>query len=220
MINKKLALLALITLGARMVFAQADPCADTLQINTKLKAIRDIDQNSRAEFIKVMATNDPQKTKELALQMRAADKENQQYVSALLDKCGWPTGLSAENNHTMFLVIDHADVAYMDKYFALLKQQAELGVVPKSDLATLQDRILLRKGERQLYGTQTFKTGPIVNVWPIENVDRLAEKRKAMGLEPMDEYIESVKKAYHAEVVWDKNLTVQEAQQKLGKKLQ
>lgn len=220
MINKKLTLLVLMTLGARAVLAQTDLCTDTLQLNAKLKTIREVDQNSRAQFIKVMATNDSQKTKELALQMRATDKENQQYVGALLDKCGWPKGLSSENNHTLFLVIDHANVAYMDKYFPLLKQQAELGVVPKSDFATLQDRILLRKGKKQLYGTQTFKTGSVVNVWPVDNLDGLAENRKAMGLEPMDAYIEAVKKAYHADVIWDKNLTVEEAQQKLGKKFQ
>jgi len=60
-------------------------------------------------------------------------------------------------NNTIFLVIDHADSAFMNKYFPLIQQQADNGVVAKSDLATLQDRMLMRRGLKQLYGTQTFK---------------------------------------------------------------
>ncbi|MCC8407829.1 hypothetical protein LJ707_02740 [Mucilaginibacter sp. UR6-1] len=217
--NKILAFLLFIIPGTQAVVAQTIPCTDTAKLNTKLKAIRDVDQNSRAQFIKVMAENNPQKTKELALQMKATDKENQQFVGGLLDTCGWPKGLSAENNHTIFLVIDHGEIPFMNKYFPYVKQQADLGVVPKSDLATIQDRVLLRNGKKQVYGTQTFKAGAVVNVWPVDNIDGLAERRKAMGLEPMDEYLEAVKKAYHAEVTWDKSLTVENAQQKTGKKL-
>lgn len=200
------------------VTAQDIPCNDLNKITAKLKAIQEVDQASRAMFIKQAAENNPQKTKELALKMKATDKENQQYVGELLDNCGWPKGLSAANNHTIFLVIDHAEAPYMTKYFPLLKQQADLGSVAKSDLATLEDRMLLRSGFMQVYGTQTFKIGNVVHIWPIDNVETIEERRKAMGLNSMNEYIEEVKKRYSADVSWDKSLTVEVAQQKMQKK--
>ncbi|WP_345949178.1 DUF6624 domain-containing protein [Mucilaginibacter sp. PAMB04274] len=179
----------------------------------------EVDQNSRKEFIKQLGENNPQKTRELALQMKKTDKENQQFVGELLDNCGWPKGLSAENNHTLFLVIDHAETEYANKYFPFIKQQAELGTVLKSDLATLQDRILLKKGQKQLYGTQTFKVGPVIHVWPVDNIDGLSERRQAMGMQAMDEYIQTVKKTYRSEVEWDRSLSVEDAQKLMGKKL-
>ncbi|WDF55867.1 DUF6624 domain-containing protein [Mucilaginibacter sp. KACC 22063] len=187
-------------------------------MNIKLKAIRDIDQNSRKEFIKIYAENNPEKTKALALQMKKTDKENQQFVAGLLDSCGWPNGLSAANNHTIFLVIDHGEIDYANKYLPLVKQQAELGIVPKSDLATLQDRILLRNGQKQLYGTQTLTIGTIIKVWPVDEPAGLDERRKTMGLQPMDEYLQAVKKSYRSEVYWDKTLTVEEAQRTMIRK--
>jgi len=39
-----------------------------------------------------------------------------------------------------------------------------------------------------------------------------------MGLNPMNEYIEEVKKRYSADVSWDKSLTVEGAKQKMQKK--
>ena len=216
--KNSLIILLLTLLGINKVIAQDIPCDDFNKITTKLESIREVDQSSRAFFIKQAAENDPLKTKELALKMKATDKENQHYVSGLLDNCGWPKGLSEDNNHTIFLVIDHADAAYMTKYFPLLKQQADLGIVAKSNLATLQDRMLLRSGFMQVYGTQTFKIGNVMYIWPIENVGTIEERRKAMGLNSMNEYIEEVKKRYSAEVSWDRTLTVAEAQQKMQRK--
>ena len=211
--------LLLILIGTRTVVAQTIPCADSTNLRTRLNTIMEIDQNSRKEFIKQLSENNPQKSKELALQMKKTDKENQQFVSELLDNCGWPKGLSGENNHTIFLVIDHAETDYANKYFPYIKQQAELGIILKSDLATLQDRIMLKKGQKQLYGTQTFKVGAVIHVWPVENIDGLSERRKAMGLPPMDEYIQIVKNRYRSEVEWNRSLTVEDAQQLMRKKL-
>jgi len=209
----------LILIGTRTVVAQSIPCADSTNLRTRLNTIMEIDQNSRKEFIKQLSENNPQKSKELALQMKKTDKENQQFVSELLDNCGWPKGLSAENNHTIFLVIDHAETDYANKYFPFIKQQAELGIILKSDLATLQDRIMLKKGQKQLYGTQTFKVGALIHVWPVDNIDGLSERRKAMGLPPMDEYIQIVKNRYRSEVEWNRSLTVEDAKQLMAKKL-
>jgi len=199
-------------------FAQDIPCNDSLAISQKLKSVREKDQQIRARVIKEMATKDSEKIKQIALEMRASDKENQLLISELLDKCGWPKGLNVLDNNTIFLVIDHADTAYMKKYFPLLKSQAEAGVVAKGDLATLADRMQMRSGKKQLYGTQTFKVGGTVTVWPIADWENLATNRKRMELMPMEEYILLLKKTYQAEVIWDKDMSVETAQEKMRKK--
>ena len=70
----------------------------------------------------------------------------------------------------------------------------------------------------QRYGTQTPTIGTVIKVWPVNDPAGLDERRKAMGMQPMDEYLQAVKKTYRSEVYWDKSLTVEEAQQKMVKK--
>lgn len=210
----------LLFLSFSTLHAQDLACNDRKAISEKLKMIREADQGIRSRVIKEMATKDPEAMKKVALEMKASDKQNQLFIGSFLDRCGWPKGLSAEENNTIFLVIDHADTAFMAKYFPILKLQANQGIVAKRDLATLQDRMQLRSGKKQTYGTQTLKTGNIVTIWPIDDPQNLDERRKEIGLLTMNEYIELLKKTYQAEVIWDKDLTVEVAQEKMRKKNQ
>ncbi|MFW0718315.1 DUF6624 domain-containing protein [Pedobacter sp. N23S346] len=215
---KKIFYFFLLFLAFNRANAQDVQCYDGLAISQKLKMIREADQEIRAKLIKEMATKNPEAMKKVALEMKTSDRQNQLYIASLLDQCGWPKGLSAIENNTIFLVIDHADTAYMSKYFPVLKKQADMGIVAKSDLATLQDRMLLRSGKKQVFGTQTIKNGQVVTVWPIENPDGLDNRRNQMGLTPMNEYIELLKKNYQSEVIWDKDLPIEAAQEKMRKK--
>lgn len=216
--QKSLLTLLFIFSGFLTCFAQDIPCNDSLAISQQLISIRDKDQQIRARLIKEIATSDSEKIKQIALEMKASDKENQLTIAALLDRCGWPKGLNTVENNTIFLVIDHADTAYMRKYFPLLKTQADLGVVAKSDLATLQDRMQMRSGKKQSFGTQTFKVGSTVTIWPIAEPADLESRRRLMGLIPMDEYLLLLKKTYQSEIIWDKDMPVEAAQEKMRKK--
>lgn len=215
---KKILSILLLVLAFNLSYAQDLPCNDSLAIKQKLKTIREADQEIRARIIQEMATKDPEAMKKIALEMKASDRQNQLYIASLLDQCGWPKGLNAVENNTIFLVIDHADTAFMSKYFPVLKVQADMGIVAKTDLATLQDRMQLRNGKKQTFGTQTLKTGNIVTIWPIDNPDDLDTRRKQMGLMPMSEYIILLKKNYQSEVIWDKDLSIAAAQEMMRKK--
>jgi len=215
---KNLILFLFLFLSFPALHAQDLICNDRKTISEKLKMIREADQGIRSRIIKEMATKDPEAMKKVALEMKASDKQNQLFIGSFLDRCGWLKGLSAEENNTIFLVIDHADTAFMARYFPILKLQADQGIVAKRDLATLQDRMQLRSGKKQTYGTQTLKTGNIVTIWPIDDPQNLDERRKEMGLLTMNEYIELLKKTYQSEVIWDKDLTVEAAQEKMRKK--
>lgn len=81
--------------------------------------------------------------------------------------------------------------------------------------------MLLRSGKKQLFGTQTityFKEGNVITIWAMDEPQNLDERRKEMGLLAMNEYIELLKKTYQSEVIWDKDLTVEAAQEKMRKK--
>ncbi|MDQ1096722.1 MULTISPECIES: DUF6624 domain-containing protein [Chryseobacterium] len=208
----------LIIAGTFSVSAQEINCKDHTAVKEKLKAIHETDQQIRSRIKKEMPSGDVSKIKEMALEMKASDKQNQLYISQLLDQCGWPEGLTAEESSAIFLVIDHADIAFMQKYLPVLESQAQVGNVSKSDLATIRDRVQMLTGKKQAYGTQTFKVGNEVYVWPVDQETMLDDRRKEMGLPSMQEYIGMLNNAYKSKVIWDKQLTVEEAASKMAKK--
>jgi hypothetical protein len=142
-----------------------------------------------------------------------ADKENQAMVFDILDNSGWPEGLSEEAVQTIFLVIDHADLEYQQKYFDLLREQAERGILPMDDLVTLQDRILMGEGKPQKHGTQTRMVGrdgkAVVYLWPVEDAENLDARRAEVGLPPIAEYLDIMTEYLggEMEMIWDKTLT-------------
>jgi hypothetical protein len=76
-----------------------------------------------------------------------------------------------------------------------MKTQPKDEVDPR-DTAYLTDRVLIGTGKRQLYGTQViFKDGKFVPN-PIEDADQVDERRKAIGMEPLQEYLKFVEQAY------------------------
>ncbi len=120
--------------------------------------------------------------------MNKSDKENQKTIFKMLDKEGWPEGLSEKANDAIFLVIQYASHEDRLKYSKMLKLQADKGIVEQKDYATLYDRVLMEKGKKQIYGTQMvakIKDGKRVSyVWPVEEPEKIDELRLSIGLLP------------------------------------
>jgi hypothetical protein len=70
-----------------------------------------------------------------------------------------------------------------------LEQSVKDGESQAYDLAMLQDRVLMRQGKKQIYGSQVVfnKTGEPV-FYPIEDERNVNARRKKVGLEPLEEY--------------------------------
>jgi hypothetical protein len=130
--------------------------------------------------------------KPLLREMAIADSTNLLRIVEILEKRGWPKKamVGAQAGVTLFLVIQHADLATQEKYLPMLEQAVRDGGLPASSLALLIDRIRVRNNKLQLYGSQLHqdeKTGATV-FFPIEDEARVDERRKAMGLEELAEY--------------------------------
>ena len=142
-----------------------------------------------------------------------ADSLNRVAVDSLLQN-GWPEGLSEQSNQTIWLIIDHADVEYQERYLPLIEQQAVRGTISPSDYATLLDRVNVRRQRPQRYGTQTgYKQRDdevFTFVYPIENIDALDSLRLSVGLDSMHLYLRQVSETLGTEVKIDSGLTWEE----------
>ena len=139
-----------------------------------------------------------------------ADSLNRVAVDLLLQN-GWPEGLSEQSNQTIWLIIDHGDVEYQERYLPLIEQQAMRGIISLADYATLSDRVNVRRQRPQRYGTQTGYTQrdgeTFTYVYPIEDISKLDSLRLSVGLDSMHIYLRQVSETLGTSVAIDTALT-------------
>jgi hypothetical protein len=120
------------------------------------------------------------------------DKVNQKIVSNIIDSFGYP-GYSIVGQILMnkcFLVIQHADSAYQNRYLKIVIDAADKGELGWGSVALLIDRIKVSKGEKQIYGSQlSIDSAGNYHLEPVENEMDLNKRRKSVGLEPIEEYL-------------------------------
>nr|MBA3706114.1 hypothetical protein [Bacteroidota bacterium] len=107
------------------------------------------------------------------------DSVNLVIVKSILDKHGWLGAdvIGEQGNSTLFLVIQHSDQATQEKYLPMMREAVKNGKAYGSSLALLEDRVALRQGKRQIYGSQIGRDPEtqIYFVSPLEdpeNVDK------------------------------------------------
>lgn len=160
-------------------YISAQSKVDTTAIRSQLELILKRDQMTRS-------------TGDSAEFMQYLDSCNMAQLKKIIKTYGWP-GISfvgEKGNAAAFLVIQHADISIQEKYFPLLKRSVEIGESKKGHLALMEDRILMYRDKKQIYGSQVV-WDDITNAWvfyPIEDEKNVNKRRAEIGLEPMEEY--------------------------------
>jgi hypothetical protein len=128
----------------------------------------------------------------IARDMNLVDSVNIIRIREILDRHGWPKrkAVGMQASQTVFLVIQHADLATQEKYLPMMEKAVKDGDAEPSSLALLVDRIRMRNGKPQLYGSQLHQDEATKKMvfYPIEDEAHVDERRAAMGLEPLAEY--------------------------------
>ncbi|WP_050997173.1 MULTISPECIES: DUF6624 domain-containing protein [Frankia] len=125
----------------------------------------------------------------------AVDEDNTAWLRRVVAEHGWPgrSLVGEKGAHDAWLLAQHADHdhAFQADCLTLLVAAVDAGEASSADLGCLTDRVRRARGEPQLYGTQ-FWYGPDgdggLQPQPIADLDRLDERRAAVGLGPFAEY--------------------------------
>jgi hypothetical protein len=132
--------------------------------------------------------------KKLILAIKKRDSINIKIITTIIDKYGWlgAEDIGDQGNQVLFTVIQHANLVTQEKYLPIIREAAKEGRTLTSNLAILEDRIALRQGKKQIYGSQVWldtKTGNIY-VQPMEDPENVDKRRIEVGLPIMDEYLQ------------------------------
>ncbi len=123
---------------------------------------------------------------------RQVDAEVLAEVEALVAEHGWlgKSRVGQQGAQTAFLVIQHAPLEVQERYLPTLAQAVAEGESEPWHLAFLTDRVRMRRGEPQVYGTQMRldeATG-VLTFFPIEDEANVDARRAAVGLGTLSEY--------------------------------
>lgn len=161
-----------------------------------LRRVRE-DQAIRDEMIKNGADRSD---KALEARMAVIDSENTIRLKKIIKRYGWPGPelVGRDGAEAAFLLVQHSpDFGFQKAMLPLVQTGYENGKLTAWSYAVLLDRVLTREGKPQVYGMAVNhwqEKEPVL--YPIEDEANVDKRRAKIGLPPLREYLESIKKQY------------------------
>jgi len=127
-----------------------------------------------------------------AVAMARTDSANTFWLKDYVGRWGWPTSAQVGRDaaQAAFLIVQHAvhDTAFMRSMLPFIEDAHRRGDLDGGAVAMLTDRLEVKAGRPQIYGTQlSLKDGR----WVFDSIADSAgvdARRKRMGLPPLAEY--------------------------------
>jgi Family of unknown function (DUF6624) len=114
------------------------------------------------------------------------DQANTARLRQIVAEHGWPghqlVGEAAA--HAAWLLAQHAPPDFQEECLPLLEDAVARSDGSRRDLAYLSDRVLMHRGQPQIYGTQYLVKDGVLTLWEVREPARLDERRAALGLQP------------------------------------
>lgn len=170
-------------------------------LRAELSRMGRADQADRDGIAAAVARNDTAYLRRL----RATDSTRTARLREIVAAHGWPRTdvVGAEAAKAAWLIVQHtSDTAFRSSVLPQLDSAAARGDLSRGDLAMLTDRMLVEAGKPQRYGNSFAVVLGHLVMHPVEDLAHLEERRAAVGLPPMTEYVEQLKKLYNMPVDW------------------
>ena len=152
----------------------------------ELLAMLKEDQEVRQRWLK------DQKNEAIREEVRALTKKHAARLDEIVAAHGWPgkTLLGAGQESAAWTIAQHGGHELLERMLPLMYDAVVKRELDESLYATSLDRVLVRRGMKQMYGTQfdvdaaTGKCQPL----PIENPEQVEERRKRAGMSSLADY--------------------------------
>lgn len=128
------------------------------------------------------------------------DAKHTRQLKAIISEHGWPSVslVGKDGVQAAFLLVQHSpDIAFQKAMLPhiLHAYQNNQGITGQ-EVALLTDRVLVKTGQPQKYGTQADITSNTVTFFPIADADNVDKRRAEMGLPPLTDYKEILEQLY------------------------
>ena len=173
---------------------------DTALSRELLERVR-VDQAIRDTLVLRLQAGQPVDSS-LSARRGAIDSANTTWLKAVVARRGWPgrSAVGPEASNAAFLIVQHAvqDSAFQAQALSLMERGVAKGEVRGADVAMLADRVAVHRGQPQRYGTQAKLLEGRLVLDPIADSAHVDERRAALGMPPLREYVRLLDSMYTA----------------------
>ena len=134
--------------------------------------------------------------------VEALDRAHAERLRVIVEDHGWPdrSVVGSAGAQAAWLLVLHADhdPPFQRRCLDLIQEAADRGEADPRHVAFLTDRVLIHGGKPQRFGTQLRlredegRLAPIL----IDDPDGVDERRREVGLDPMEDSIREAERAY------------------------
>lgn len=157
-----------------------------------------VDQQIRNEILESGASFE-----ERGKEVIAIDSASTEYLKGVVERYGWPDSMIAgsEASHAAFLLVQHSNDNDFQKHaLTLMTEVLDHGGIDLEDYAFLYDRVQVREGKPQKYGSQAYSDSlGVYHFYPIADSINIDARRAEMGMMPFSDYIRLMKQVYQFE---------------------
>ena len=155
------------------------------------------DQSVRKEIEKFVGQKPPNK---LLKKAHTIDLENTAKLKSIISQYSWLTKdlVGEKGVRAAFLIIQHSqDLKFQKRMLPYLKSSyLKHEGITGQEVALLTDKLMIRQGKSQIYGTQFDVENAQIIFKPIENIDVVNRLRAEMKMPPLDFYKKLLEKMY------------------------
>lgn len=131
--------------------------------------------------------------------MNSVDLKTTKRLKEIVAKYGWLTAelVGKDGAEAALLILQHSpDWDFQKEMLPFVEASAKRGEIHAHNYTLLVDRVRVHFGQKQLYGTQlSIKDGKLI-LDPIEDEEHVDDRRKALGLSPLEEYLKIIEELY------------------------
>ncbi len=156
---------------------------------------------NQIDAVRVKYGGDSKEMKSLFQNMAITDSANLITAEDIINKFGWlgAKKIGDQANTALFMVVQHNDLTTQEKYLPILRKAVEDGNAEPRHLALLEDRVAIKEGKLQIYGSQlswNLKTNKYI-IFPMIDPDKVDERRKAARLSSYADYLKGF------DIIWN-----------------
>ena len=188
-------LLLPLAFGALASKAQDRETPPVATLRVELEQMYETDQSRRSQVDSLVMLHGPdsEEVRLLWEKQSQIDEKNMARLQEIVAEYGWPgeSLVGRKAAIAAFLVLQHAEYEIQKQYLPLVREAFQSGELGGQYLAMLEDRVLVREGKKQIYGTQLSRNQETdqMELYPIEDEINVGQRREEMGLMPLADYL-------------------------------
>ncbi|MDQ3634823.1 MAG: VWA domain-containing protein [Acidobacteriota bacterium] len=188
---------------------EADKIIQTIKNSPKLKKNKNLEsellkmQNAQTDLNEKVLTNSG-KNQQFVKELNKLSRQHLIRLCGILKENGWlrketvdTEGLEA----ALFIIRNSNDVEIQREIFPVIVEATQKGFISKANLASLIDRIRIKSGGRQIFGTQIKIEDEVGFLYPLENEANVDKWRKIYELPTLSDFIKYIETEYRTIVV-------------------